>query len=66
MIKAEDEDGEDISQIYTLPLNELKGAYAKGIVNDDTFVFNNLVKSKAEFLKSWVIPLGQSWHKKFV
>ena len=66
MQKAEDSEGEDISKIFTLPLSELKASYDDGNVNDETFVFDNLVKTKGEFLKRWVVPLGESWHKRFV
>ncbi|MCH2044701.1 MAG: hypothetical protein MK212_11335 [Saprospiraceae bacterium] len=40
--------------------------YAKGEINDTTFVFNNLVKNKDEFEQKWRIPLKDSWHKRMV
>ena len=40
--------------------------YRLGIINDDTIVFNNLVRSKGEFDKGWEVRLGDSWHKNFV
>lgn len=66
MEKAFDEEGEDISSIYTIPLDDLKDAWQSGRVNDDTLVFDNLVKTKSEFLKKWVVPLKSSWHRRFV
>lgn len=32
------------------------------LVNDDTIVFNNLVKNKAEFETLWEVPFKESWH----
>lgn len=66
MEKLKDEEGEDISKIHTVHLHELKLAYAENTINDQTFVFNNLVKTKGEFLSQWVTPFSESWHKKFV
>ncbi|MBK9150151.1 MAG: ABC transporter ATPase [Saprospiraceae bacterium] len=66
MEKQFDEEGEDISTIYTLPLSGLKDALKEGRINEQTLVFNNLVKTKEEFLKKWIVPLHQSWHKRFI
>jgi len=66
MEKLQDDDGEDNSLIHTLPLQQLKEAYRSGEVQNQTWVFDNLVKTKEEFLKRWVLPLEQSWHKRFV
>ena len=66
MIGEKDEKGEDISEIFTLPLKELKEALGKGILDKKTYVFNNLVQTKQEFLTNWVIPLEESWHRKFI
>lgn len=66
MEKEIDEDGEDISKIYTIELNDLGKAYHDGVIHDQTFVFDNLVKTKGDFLQRWVLPFGESWQKKFV
>lgn len=52
--------------IHTIQHGELPAAYESGVVNDDTFFFDNLVKNKGEFLKYWIKPLADSWHKRFV
>jgi hypothetical protein len=52
--------------IHTLHHNNLSGAYADGKVFDSTFFFNNLVKTKGDFLTNWIRPLDESWHKRFV
>lgn len=53
-------------EIHTVHHNVLPEAYAKGTFSDSTFFFNNLVKTKEEFLKKWVRPLSESWHKRFI
>jgi hypothetical protein len=65
MEKAEDDEGEDVSKIHTVALTDLKGAYARGEISDETWVFDNLVNTKETFIKHWVKPLGESWHRKF-
>lgn len=66
MEKALDEEGEDISNIYTISLDTLKEAYESGKINEETLIFDNLVKTKSDFLKKWVVPVKSSWHKRFI
>jgi hypothetical protein len=66
MVKAEDDEGEDISKIHILTLDTLKQAYNKGTIGDHHFVFDNLVKTKGEFLQKWVVPLKESWHSRYL
>lgn len=53
-------------EIYTIGHADLGDAYAAKSINDDTLFFDNLVKSKEEFLKYWIKPLKTSWHTKFL
>jgi hypothetical protein len=66
MEKAEDEEGEDISAIHICKLDDLKSLYSNGKINDHTFVFDNLVQTKGDFLKRWVLPLNESWHRRYL
>lgn len=34
-----------------------------GVITDDTIIFNNLVKTKAEFESKWHLPYKHSWLK---
>jgi hypothetical protein len=52
--------------IMVLPSEEFKELYASHHINDDTLVFNNLVSSVQALEHSWVMPLKNSWHKRFV
>ncbi len=44
--------------------NEFRELLDKGVVTEDTLVFNNLVQTKAEFEENWLIPLRESWQMK--
>ncbi|MFZ1749015.1 MAG: hypothetical protein WAU01_02435 [Saprospiraceae bacterium] len=56
----------DAKSIMTSPLNDLQGLFADGVINSQTLVFDNLVKTKADFESKWTKPLQESWHKRFV
>lgn len=62
MLFAYQQDGE----IKTAHRDEFSNLYAQNIINDETLVFDNLVKTKADFEQGWVKPLSQSWHKRMV
>lgn len=53
-------------KVITLSKDDFKTAYANGTIHDETLVFDNLVKTKDQFLKEWLKPLKDSWHKRFV
>ncbi|MEM8909769.1 MAG: ABC transporter ATPase [Bacteroidota bacterium] len=53
-------------QVQTASREELSRLYREGLVDDNTVVFNNLVKNKAELERQWRVPLGQSWHKRLL
>ncbi|MBL0308600.1 MAG: ABC transporter ATPase [Bacteroidetes bacterium] len=42
---------------------EFKSLVDKGIIHDETIVFNNLIQTKQEFITGWEIPYKDSWHK---
>ena len=53
-------------EVKTAHKDDFEQLYQKGEINDQTLVFNNLVKNKAELDQSWKIALSDSWHKNFV
>ena len=53
-------------EIYTLSHGDLSNAYNSTKINDDTLFFDNLVKTKGDFLKHWIKPLKSSWHSRFL
>ncbi|MNS69106.1 hypothetical protein D3C72_1024110 [compost metagenome] len=48
--------------IYSVSRDEFEKLLTNGILNEQTIVFNNLVKSKQEFTTMWEVPLKESWH----
>jgi len=48
-------------RIQLLPISQLKSAVETGLVNDNTFYFNNTVRDKKELLLHWIIPVKESW-----
>lgn len=56
---------DDKEQLHTVALHNLKDALKDGKMNMDTKVFNNLVTNRKDYLHDWVVPLSQSWMKKF-
>jgi len=57
------QDGEEVKAV---PNTDFAALYEQGKLNDTTIVFNNLVKTKAEFEEKWAIPLQESWHARMV
>ncbi len=53
-------------EVRTAPKQEFSALFQKGIINDHTLVFDNLVNTKASFDQAWIKPLGESWHKRMV
>ncbi len=47
--------------VEVLPLNQLTYAFENGFLNGDTLYFNNLVATKQQLEKSWIVPLRDSW-----
>jgi hypothetical protein len=50
-------------KVQLLPLAQLQYAIDNQFISPDTLYFNNLVQSKAELDKNWIIPVRESWLK---
>lgn len=48
-------------KIQLLPLSQLQYAVDNGFINGDTLYFNNLVQTKEELEKEWIVPVKDSW-----
>jgi len=53
-------------EIKGVQMENMEQAYRDGEIDDESLFFNNLVKTKAEFLEKWIVPLKTSWHYRFV
>lgn len=56
----------DNNEVKTAQREEFTALYQAGVINDDTLVFNNLVKNVEEMNNGWQIKLSDSWHRNFV
>lgn len=48
-------------KVQLLPLSQLQYAWENEFIKADTPYFNNLVQTKEELEKNWIIPVMQSW-----
>ena len=48
-------------KVQLLPMSQLQYAIDNGFVSSDTLYFNNLVQTKEELEKEWVVPIKDSW-----
>lgn len=53
-------------EVYLIPASDLKNKLSEGVWNQESIVFNNLVASKGELDKSWQVPAGTTWLKRFL
>lgn len=44
-----------------LPFQQVQYAIDKGYINEDTFLFNNVVADMKGLLENWLVPMKQSW-----
>jgi hypothetical protein len=53
-------------KLQLLPLSQLQYACDNGFIQPGTLYFNNLVQTKEELEKNWIIPVRESWLNKRV
>ena len=53
-------------EILTLHKSKVKENIEEGRINNDSLVYDHLVKNKSEFETKWLKPLSQSWHSKLI
>ena len=53
-------------EVVVVHKDDFERLYREGEIDDSTLVFDNLVRNKGDFVRSWVKPLGESWMKRFV
>ncbi|MCB0502459.1 MAG: ABC transporter ATPase [Bacteroidetes bacterium] len=62
LMAYKDENG----NVQTIHQSKLPSIYADGIINEQTIVFNNLVKTKGELDSNWETPLSESFYKRLI
>ncbi len=53
-------------QVKGIHMNDVAQALEQGDISQDSLVFNNLIKTKKELISDWIIPISQSWQKRFL
>ncbi len=53
-------------KIIISELNELSKLKSKGIVRDDSLVYDNLVSTKSDLENNWLVKISESWHARFL
>jgi hypothetical protein len=48
-------------KVELLPLSQLAFGAGNGFIQPETLYFNNTVLTKSDFMKSWIIPVKESW-----
>lgn len=51
-------------KVQLLPLSQLQYAFDNSFIDSHTLYFNNLVQTKAELEKNWLVPIKDSWLSK--
>jgi hypothetical protein len=54
------------NEVKTASSQAFAELYQSGQINNETLVFDNLVKTKGELEENWLKPLNKSWHRRFV
>lgn len=52
--------------IKAYAMHDLSTGHESGDVTADTLVFDTLVKTKQQFFDKFLVPVGESWHKRFL
>ena len=53
----------DSEKINLLSLSDFKTLIFEGKINKESIVFNNLIKTKKDYIEGWEVQLKNSWHK---
>ena len=52
--------------VITVPMNNLKGEYGRGVWRGSTLVFNNVITEKGELKTGWLVPAEITWLKRYL
>lgn len=53
----------DSEKITLQSLSDFKTLISDGKINEESIVFNNLIKTKKDYIEHWEVQLKNSWHK---
>jgi hypothetical protein len=52
--------------VITVPMNNLKGEYGRGVWQGSSLVFNNVITRKGELKTGWLVPAEITWLKRYL
>jgi hypothetical protein len=53
-------------KIIITDLNKLSDLKSQGIISENSLVFDNLVATKSDLDKNWLVKLNAGWHSRFL
>ena len=53
-------------KVQTIPLSQVTYALEHGLILPDTLYFNNLADTKQKLIEEWLVPVKESWLKRFL
>lgn len=53
----------DSEKINLRSFSDFKTLISEGKINEESIVFNNLIKTKKDYIEQWEVQLKNSWHK---
>lgn len=53
-------------KIIIADLNKLSDLKSQGIISENSLVFDNLVATKSDLDKNWLVKLNAGWHSRFL
>jgi len=56
----------DEKDIKCIKLDQLKSLLSNNLINEGTIIFNNLVKTKIDYINNWESNLENSWLSQFI
>jgi hypothetical protein len=57
---------DDSGMIASISPKIFQSEIAKGNVNEDTLVFNNMIDRVGDLKNKWEVPVKNSWHKRYL
>ena len=52
--------------VKSIEQEKLKQSLDSNLINEESMFFDPLVDTKIKFIKNWLNPLKDSWHKKLI
>lgn len=53
-------------EVMTISLKEIKEKFTDGTLNENSLTFNNLVSTRSAFEAEWLLPVKQTWLKRYM